>query len=94
MNNILTCISHLLVIICVTNTSSTQKSNNENAKHPSIRENSILRFLKENFVVAEFLYDTNTPNERMKTFYPQVLDIDEHSDPIRLKLKYLKQLVG
>lgn len=71
--------------ICVTNTSSAQASNNENIKYPSIRENSISGFSKGGFVVDELLYDTNTTKERrIKTFYAQVLDIDEHSNAIRL----------
>jgi len=77
----------------VSNTPSTPESR-KMVKSLSTQEFSVSGFCKGDFVVAHLLYNVNTSKEGIKKFYAQIEDIDENSDPIQLKLKYLKQSVG
>jgi hypothetical protein len=77
----------------VSNTPSTLESR-KMVKSLSTQEFSVSGFYKGDFVVANLLYNVNTSKEGIKKFYAQIEDIDENSDPIQLKLKYLKQSVG
>lgn len=77
----------------VSNTPSTLESR-KMVKSLSTQEFSVSGFCKGDFVVAHLLYNVNTSKEGIQKFYAQIEDIDENSDPIQLKLKYLKQSVG
>lgn len=37
------------------------------------------------------MYDVNTSKEGIKKLYAQIIDVGEDTDPIQLKLKYLKR---
>lgn len=63
-------------------------------KRPTVIEQCKISGLsKGNFVVANLLYNSNSSKEQMKKFYAKIIDINENSDPIKFKLKYLKQSV-
>lgn len=69
------------------NTASYSKKTQHKKVCIQLEEATISSFSKDDFVIVNLLYTSNSPKKQMKTFYAQVLDVHENmtdtTEPIK-----------